>query len=154
LGGWLAIHTAAHLKDVSPVVVYSPATEAGLIVLMEEVALVQRGHTSPMVPENPPRVNVNSMVHLLYRLDSIKSARRISPRPLLLVHAEGDETVPVEVSQRLYDAVPEPKALWVLPGGNHRSAQHDPETNARVLEWLDMSRPQTEKLTLETLPDD
>src|SRR5215203_3096467 len=67
LGGWLAIHTAAHLKDVSPVVAYAPANDAGLTILMEEVAIVQRGHTSPMVPENPPRVNVNSMIQLLYR---------------------------------------------------------------------------------------
>jgi fermentation-respiration switch protein FrsA (DUF1100 family) len=154
LGGWLAIHTAAHLKDISPVVVYAPANEAGLTILMEEVALVQRGHSSPMVPENPPRVNVNSMIHLLYRLDAAKSARRIYPRPLLIIHSEGDETVPSHVSERLYSSLQEPKTLWLLPGGDHRFAQHDPDTNARVLEWLDMSRPHTEKLTFESLPDD
>jgi dienelactone hydrolase len=154
LGGWLAIHTAAHLKDVSPVVVYAPTNEAGLTILMEEVALAQRGHASPMVPEDAPRVNVNSMINLLYRLDIIKSARRIFPRPFLLVHSEGDETVPSHVSQRLYDSLQEPKTLWLLPGGHHQFAQHDPETNARVLEWLEMNRPHTEKLTLESLPDD
>jgi uncharacterized protein len=154
LGGWLAIHTAAHLKDVSPVVVYAPANEGGLTILMEEVALVQRGHSSPIVPDNPPRVNVNSMIHLLYRLDTVKSARRIYPRPLLIVHCEGDATVPSHVSEHIYSSLAEPKTLWLLPGGDHRFAQHDPETNARVLEWLAMSRPHTEKLSLESLSDD
>lgn len=154
LGGWLAIHTAAHLKDLSPVVAYAPANEGGLTILMEEVALVQRGHASPMVPENPPRVNVNSMIQLLYRLDLVKSARRIYPRPLLLVHCEGDESVPSHISERIYSSVEEPKTLWLLPGGDHRFAQHDPETNKRSLEWLSSSRPETEKLTLDTLPDD
>lgn len=154
LGGWLAIHTAAHLKDIAPVVAYTPTNEAGLTILMEEVALVQRGHTSPMITGTPPRVNVNSMIHLLYRLDIIKSAHRIHPRPLLLIHCEGDEVVPSHLSQRIYDAIEEPKSLWLLPGGDHRFAQHDPETDGRVLDWLSMHRPETEKLSLEDLPDD
>ncbi|MEO5951221.1 MAG: alpha/beta hydrolase [Chloroflexia bacterium] len=154
LGGWLAVHTAAHLKDVSPVVAYAPPNEAMLTILMEEVALVQRGHSSPMVPENPPKVNVNSMIQLLYRLDITKSARRIYPRPLLLIHCEGDEEIPSIFSERIYSAIEEPKTLWLIPGGNHRFAQHDPETNKRVLDWLAMSRPETEKLSLDTLPDD
>lgn len=154
LGGWLAIHTAAHLKDVSPIIAYAPPNESLLTILMEEVALVQRGHTSPMVPANPPRVNVNSMIQLLYRLDVAKSARRLYPRPLLLIHCEGDEEVPSIFSERIYAAMEEPKSMWLIPGGNHRFAQHDPETNQRVLDWLELTRPATEKLTLDTLPDD
>jgi uncharacterized protein len=153
LGGWLAIHTAAHLRDLSPVVAYCPANELTLTLLMEEVALVQRGHTSPMVPENPPRVNVNSMTQLLYQLNTLKAARRIHPRPFLLVHSEGDEVIPAHMSQRLYDTVEEPRTLWLLPGGDHRSAQHDPQTNERMLAWVDLVRPSTEKLLIDTGPD-
>jgi pimeloyl-ACP methyl ester carboxylesterase len=154
LGGWLALHTAAHLRDIAPVVAFCPSTEASLMILMEEVAMVQRGHTSPLVPEIPPRVNVNSMTQLLYRLDVLKIAKRITPRPLLLVHCEGDEVVPAHVSQRIYDAAQEPKTLWLLPGGNHQFAQHDPGINQRVLNWLAMSRPSTEELKIEDVPED
>ena len=153
MGGWLAIHTAAHLRDISPVVAYCPANELTLTLLMEEVALVQRGHTSPMVPENPPRVNVNSMTQLLYRLDTLKAARRIHPRPFLLVHSEGDDVIPAHMSQRLYDAVEEPRTFWLLPGGDHRSAQHDPEINKRMLDWVDLVRPRTEKLRIDAEPE-
>lgn len=154
MGGWLALHTAAPLKDITPIVAFCPANEGWLMLLMEEVAMVQRGHTSPLVPKIPPRVNVNSMTQLLYRLDLAKTVKRIPPRPLLFVHCEGDEVVPAHISQQLYDAVAEPKALWLLPGGDHTFAQHDPETNRRVLDWLTASRPSTENLKVEDLPDD
>ena len=62
--------------------------------------------------------------------------------------------VPAHVSQRIYDAVQEPKALWLLPGGNHQFAQHDPGINQRVLNWLAMSRPSTEELKIEDVPED
>ncbi len=152
MGGWLAIHTAAHLKEVAPVVAYCPPNESQLTILMEEVAMVQRGHPSPLVQGTPPRVNVNSTLQLLYRLDVAKAARRISPRHLLLIHAEGDEVVPPHTSQRIYDEAREPKALWLLSGGNHVSSQHDPETDARVFEWLKMAKPPMQELAPEDIP--
>jgi uncharacterized protein len=57
--------------------------------------------------------------------------------PLLLMHAEGDERVPVahsrELAQRLRDARSE---LVVVPGGHHRSVQHDAELQGHALRWL------------------
>jgi dienelactone hydrolase len=152
LGGWLAIHTAAHLKDVAPVIAYCPTNEGQLTILMEEVAMVQRGHPSPMIQGTPPRVNVNSTLQLLYRLDMAKAARRIHPRHLLLIQCEGDEVVPSHISQRIYDEAQEPKTFWLLPGGDHNFAQHDPDTDARVLEWLRTARPDSQRLTPEDIP--
>lgn len=154
MGGWLAIHTAAHLKDVAPVVAYCPTNEAQLTILMEEVAMVQRGHSSPMIQGTPPRVNVNSALQLLYRVDVNKAARRIHPRHLLLAHCEGDEVVPAHISERIYDEALEPKMLWLLPGGDHNFAQHDPDTDARVLEWMQMARPVSERLAPEDIAAD
>jgi fermentation-respiration switch protein FrsA (DUF1100 family) len=47
---------------------------------------------------------------------------RISPRPLLLIHGEEDETVPVRHAQLLFDAAGDPKQLWRLPGVGHVGA--------------------------------
>ena len=153
MGGWLAIHTAAHLVDISPVVAYCPTNESLMMMLMEEVAMVQRGHSSPMISGEPPRVNVNSTMQLLQRLDVLRAARRINPRPFLLVHCEGDETVPAHLSQRIYDEVQEPKSLWLLPGGDHQFAQHDPETDERLLEWLKMAQPPASPVDAADLGD-
>lgn len=152
LGAWLAIHTAAHLKELAPVVAYCPTNEAQLTLLMEEVAMVQRGHPSPLVHGTPPRVNVNSTLQLLYRLDVTKAARRLGPRHLLLVHCEGDDVTPAHIAQRIYDEAQEPKTLWLLPGGDHEFAQHDPETDRRVFEWLQMAKPETQRLVPDDMP--
>ena len=48
-------------------------------------------------------------------------------KPLLLIHARGDDQIPAEWSEELYERAVEPRKLILLPGGHHRSAQHDAE---------------------------
>jgi uncharacterized protein len=55
--------------------------------------------------------------------------------PLLLLHAEGDEVVPVEHSRALHVAAAGSR-LVAVPGGHHRSVQHDPELQAVALRFL------------------
>ena len=57
--------------------------------------------------------------------------------PLLLLHAEGDERVPVAHSRELARRFRDPHAeLVVVPGGHHRSVQHDAELQGHALRWL------------------
>jgi uncharacterized protein len=57
--------------------------------------------------------------------------------PMLLLHAEGDEQIPVEHSRSLYAAARmERKRLIAPPGGHHRSIQHDPEMQAETLRFI------------------
>jgi uncharacterized protein len=57
--------------------------------------------------------------------------------PVLLLHAEGDEQVPVEHSRELAALLRSPRSrLITLPGGHHRSIQHDPELQAFSLRFI------------------
>jgi pimeloyl-ACP methyl ester carboxylesterase len=56
--------------------------------------------------------------------------------PLLLLHAEGDERVPVQHSRELADRARNAR-LIVVPGGHHRSVQHDGELQAEAVRWLE-----------------
>jgi putative redox protein len=57
--------------------------------------------------------------------------------PMLLMHAEGDEQIPVDHSAALYRAARMPrKRLIALPGGHHRSIQHDPELQGEALRFI------------------
>ena len=59
----------------------------------------------------------------------------IAPRPLLLVHGNEDELVPIDHAHRLYDMAGEPKQLVVLNGAGHRLRQ-DSRVTAVVINWL------------------
>lgn len=57
---------------------------------------------------------------------------------LLLLHARGDERIPPEHSRELHDrarAAAERK-LVILPGGHHRSVQHDAEMQGLALRFV------------------
>ena len=58
--------------------------------------------------------------------------------PLLLLHAEGDEQVPVEHSRELAKLLVSPASrLVTVPGGHHRSIQHDGELQALSLRFIE-----------------
>ncbi len=44
----------------------------------------------------------------------------VSPTPLLIVHGDEDDMVPVEEAFRLYEAAREPKELFIVKGGGHK----------------------------------
>jgi pimeloyl-ACP methyl ester carboxylesterase len=60
--------------------------------------------------------------------------------PLLLLHAEGDEQVPIEHSRELAQIVTTPGSrLIAVPGGHHRSIQHDAELQAVSLRFIEQA---------------
>jgi len=67
--------------------------------------------------------------------DSFALAAQIAV-PVLLVHARGDEVVPLEHSLGLARRLRGDTTLLVLRGGGHTSAQHDPAVHAYSLAWL------------------
>ena len=58
-------------------------------------------------------------------------------KPLLLIHARGDDQIPSDWSEELHARAAEPRKLILLPGGHHRSAQHDAEIHGIALRWMD-----------------
>jgi dienelactone hydrolase len=54
---------------------------------------------------------------------------RVAPRPFVMVNARGDERMPRELVERLFDGAREPKTIVWLPGGHVRS-------NAAILKPL------------------
>ena len=58
--------------------------------------------------------------------------------PILIMHAEGDERVPVNHSRELAAFFSRPDSrLIVASGGHHRSVQHDPELQAVSLRFIE-----------------
>ena len=126
MGAFCAIHAAALAPDVSAVVAICPAPEDYLVrALRSDTELELR--TNPQVVEP-----------WLRTLSLRRAAMSLSPRTaLMLMHAEGDEQVPYTISRELHASAGEPKRLLLLPGGHHRSIQHDLEMQAVSLRWIE-----------------
>ncbi len=59
----------------------------------------------------------------------------ISPRPLLIIHGDGDDLIHLSQAQMLYDKAGEPKELFMVPGGGHR-LRIDETAMTKALDWL------------------
>ena len=123
MGGYLALLAAARL-DADAVVAVCPAGAEMLL----------RGLRDGRLEFEADR---RSLEAFLAEHDLIAAVERLRT-PMLLMHAEGDEQVPVDHSVALHRAGGmERKRLIALPGGHHRSIQHDAEMQGEALRFID-----------------
>ena len=125
LGGFLSILAASVAREIAGVIAICPASEDDLA----------RG-----VRQGRFEMRVGDPIDLegwLTTQDIRYAVERISPRPLILMHAEGDTQVPSDHSEELYELAGEPRKLVIVPGGAHTTVQHDPELQAMALNWLE-----------------
>lgn len=55
---------------------------------------------------------------LTQRFDSVSKVKRLQV-PVFYIHGLADHQVPADMSQRLYEASPQPKQLWLVPNAGH-----------------------------------
>jgi hypothetical protein len=120
MGGYFAL-VAARPARAGAVVAICPASAVGLAV----------GLRAQRFGFAADREGLSALLHAHDETD----AARALDVPLLLLHAEGDEVVPVELSRALHAAAPASK-LVVVPGGHHRSIQHDAELQGESVRFL------------------
>jgi uncharacterized protein len=120
MGGWQAIHAAAAgSPQICAVVAICPAPDRGLLRFLRSGQRIEFD------------CDVEACEPWLESLDIREAAGRLGPETaLLLMHARGDEQVPHAVSEEIYEAAQEPRRLLLMPGGHHRSVQHDEELQA------------------------
>jgi len=124
MGGYLALQAAATSDAIAGAIAICPAGEEHLL------RGLRRG-------ELEMRADADALTAWLREHDLRDAVELMGPKPLILIHAQGDEQIPYTWSQELYERAAEPRKLIVLPGGHHRSAQHDPELQSVALRWLE-----------------
>jgi uncharacterized protein len=120
MGGFVALMAGARMR-ADAVVAICPATGAMLARGLDE-------------REFDFRADEDGLRALLLAADEGGAARALGAR-LMLQHAEGDERVPVEGSRELHAVAPGSR-LVAVPGGDHRSVQHDPELQAQAVRFI------------------
>ena len=85
-------------------------------------------------PEFPP--SVEKWVQGFREVEAKAWIGKVSPRPLLIVHGEKDELVPVGQAQELFSLAGEPKEIFIVPDAGHR-LRLIPAAIDRVSQWLE-----------------
>ena len=125
MGAFQAIHAGARDPSVCAVVAICAAPEEGLLRFLRSGQRLEF------------KCDTEACGPWLESLDLAEAAASLGPETaLLLMHARGDEQVPYAVSERLYEVAHEPKRLLLLPGGHHRSVQHDLELQAASRKFI------------------
>lgn len=75
--------------------------------------------------------------------DVASCAAKVHPRPLLIIHGEEDEVVPVEDAHLLFAKAQRQKELVLVPGGDHRFTQTYQDAWKALLRWLKTHFPST-----------
>jgi pimeloyl-ACP methyl ester carboxylesterase len=122
MGGYLAL-AAARSAGAAAVVAICPASAEGL----------RRGLESGRFSFEADAEAVSRVLEE-HDLHAVAAELDI---PVLLLHAEGDEQVPVEHSRELARLLAHPASrLVAVPGGHHRSVQHDHDLQALSLRFI------------------
>src|SRR4051812_33483244 len=130
MGGFQALHAAAIADPpLTAVVAICPATDE----------LLLRGVRSGRLTE--VRMDREMIAPGLESLDIRRAVASLAGKTaVMFMHAEGDEQVPYTLSEELYLLAGEPKRLLILPGGHHRSLQHDAEMQAQAIRFIQKYR--------------
>lgn len=126
MGGFMAIHAAASSDAIRGVIAICPAGEEQLLRGLRDGELDFRAGGQAR----------RELAAWLGEHDLREAVELMGPKPLILLHADGDERIPSEHSRELHARKADPRKLVVLPGGTHRSVQHDEELQGVALRWL------------------
>lgn len=127
MGGLMAIEAAASSESIAGAIAICPAGPQHLL----------RGLRAGRMEMRIDPDARDTLEAWLAELDPFRAVELMGTKPLLLIHARGDDQIPSEWSEQLYRSAPKPRKLILLPGGHHRSAQHDAELHGVGLRWLE-----------------
>lgn len=72
------------------------------------------------------------------KVDCVEAARHIHA-PILVLAAEEDRRMPVDVVHKIYDAAPEPKRWWVIPHASHEERTFASDFRRVVTDFLEFA---------------
>jgi len=135
-GGAVSVYVAARDPRVSLVIACAcPADFSSLSQKETPVETIQRFRQIGAIRDKDFPPSIKDWQRGFEVVSPIEWIDKISPRPLLLVHGDADELIPLEHAYRLYHKAKEPKELKVITGGKHKLRLEKAAMDF-VLDWL------------------
>jgi uncharacterized protein len=134
LGGWAALMSAAADPRLRAVAVYGAPARLGASLLLLGPDRIEAEFTRFLACT--PAEFTRQAEAVADRMDGLKAATAIGPRPLLVVHGTADRWVPV-ASARELAARAGPGCRYVeVEGADHAFSWHRAELAEEVIGWL------------------
>ncbi|MBM3155646.1 MAG: alpha/beta fold hydrolase [Chloroflexi bacterium] len=135
-GAAVSVYVAAHDPRVSTVATFAcPADFTFFAGKQQAESLIDHFRSIGLIRDPSFPLSIEEWREGFAEVSPIRWVDRISPRPLLLLHGDKDDIVPLENAYRLYGHAGEPKELVVLPGAGHR-LRLEPKALDIALDWL------------------
>jgi len=139
-GAAVSVYTTAQDPRVSTVVTCAcPADFRSLTQRETPLDTVQRFRQIGSIRDKDFPPSIEEWQKGFETVSPIRWIDKISPRPLLLVHGDADELIPLEHAHKLYQKAKEPKELKIVPGAKHKMRLEE-TAMAFVLDWLKARR--------------
>jgi putative redox protein len=137
MGGTVALLFAAQQPNLAALVtVAAPIHPERFPSRVLTPAQAKQWRARGFTHHNGQRINL-SLLHDLERLNVSEAVKKITC-PVLILHGDSDEVVPVEEAHELYGCLTNSKRLSILPASDHRLS--DPAVMRRAiaeaLDWL------------------
>jgi fermentation-respiration switch protein FrsA (DUF1100 family) len=135
-GAAVSVYVAANDPRVSSVVTFACPTTFGFLADKQRAkALIDHFRSIGLIRDKDFPPSVDEWLNGFNTVSPLHWIGRISPRPLLMIHGEKDDLVPVEHAHRLYKHAREPKELVIIPSAGHRLRLED-KAITTALDWL------------------
>jgi dipeptidyl aminopeptidase/acylaminoacyl peptidase len=135
-GAAVSIYTAAHDARVSSVVTCACPADFGSLPHREApIDSIRRFRQIGAIRDRDFPPSLEEWQRGFETVSPIKWIDKVSPRPLLLVHGDADELIPLEQAQKLYHKAKEPRELKIIPGARHKMRLEKAAMDF-VFDWL------------------
>jgi alpha-beta hydrolase superfamily lysophospholipase len=137
MGGTVALLFAAEEQNVAALVtIAAPVHPERFSERLSTPEDTEQWRAQGFIEYHGRRLNV-SLLHDLEVLDVPKAARKISC-PVLVIHGDKDDIVPVEEGHELFAELAAPKRLCIIEGSGHRLTEpaHLQKALAESIDWL------------------
>jgi alpha/beta superfamily hydrolase len=135
-GAAVSVYTAAHDSRIAALATCACPADFAFLARKETAAsTIQHFRDIGIIRDKNFPPSIEEWLSGFETISPIRWIDGISPRPLLLVHGDTDELVPVEHAYRLYHKAKEPKELSIVPGAKHKLRLEEKAVEA-ILNWL------------------
>jgi alpha-beta hydrolase superfamily lysophospholipase len=134
-GGAVSIDVAAGDKRVAAVGTFACPAHFDFPQKFDSAAMVEHYRSIGVIRDKDFPPSNEEWLKGFTAISPVHSVAGISPRPLLLVHGDSDDVVPLHHAHELFNNAGEPKKLEIIKGAGHR-LRHVKEAVDIALKWL------------------